>query len=189
MEINNLQHFGISCNTHRPALGPNQLPIPLSLEVKRPEREADHSPLFSAEVKNAWNYTSTPPIRLHSVVIVKHSYNSTFKIIKVRWCDIIPNVDKSNDTMDDCCVDVVCVLDYFAKNHVKILLGDFSTKVGRVWTFKPSEEIESLHEISDDEGVRIINFATKNLSGVKCSHIAAFINTFGLLRMGKRITK
>jgi len=27
--------------------------------VKRPEREADHSPPFSAEIKNAWSYTST----------------------------------------------------------------------------------------------------------------------------------
>jgi hypothetical protein len=32
-------------------------------------READHSPPFSAEVKNAWSYTSTPPIRLHGVVL------------------------------------------------------------------------------------------------------------------------
>jgi hypothetical protein len=28
--------------------------------VKRPEREIDHSPPSSAEVKNAWSYTSTP---------------------------------------------------------------------------------------------------------------------------------
>jgi hypothetical protein len=32
----------------------------LSLEVKQPEREADHSPPSSAEVKNAWSYISTP---------------------------------------------------------------------------------------------------------------------------------
>jgi hypothetical protein len=30
-------------------------------EVKRPGREADHSPPSSAEVKNAWSYTSTSP--------------------------------------------------------------------------------------------------------------------------------
>jgi hypothetical protein len=36
---------------------------------KRPEREADHSPPSSAEVKNAWSYTSTPPIHLHGVVL------------------------------------------------------------------------------------------------------------------------
>jgi hypothetical protein len=40
----------------------------LYLGVKRPGREADHSPLPSAEVKNAWSYTSIPPIYLHGVV-------------------------------------------------------------------------------------------------------------------------
>jgi hypothetical protein len=29
--------------------------------VKRPGREAGHSPPASAEVKNTWTYTSTPP--------------------------------------------------------------------------------------------------------------------------------
>jgi hypothetical protein len=41
----------------------------LSLGVKRPGREADHSPTSSAEVKNAWSCTSTPPVRLHGVVL------------------------------------------------------------------------------------------------------------------------
>jgi hypothetical protein len=33
----------------------------LSLGVKRPRSEADHSPPASAEVKKMWIYTSTPP--------------------------------------------------------------------------------------------------------------------------------
>jgi hypothetical protein len=37
--------------------------------VKRPGREADHSRPSSAEVKDAWSYTSTLPIRLHGVVL------------------------------------------------------------------------------------------------------------------------
>jgi hypothetical protein len=50
----------------RPALGPTQPPIQwvpgvLSPGVKRPWREADHSPPTSAEVKKMWIYTSTPP--------------------------------------------------------------------------------------------------------------------------------
>jgi hypothetical protein len=58
----------------RTALGPTQPPIQwvpgaLSLAVKQPEREADHLSPSSAEVKNAWSYTSTPPIRLHGVVL------------------------------------------------------------------------------------------------------------------------
>jgi hypothetical protein len=32
----------------------------LSLRVKGPGHEADHTPLSSIEVKNAWSYTSTP---------------------------------------------------------------------------------------------------------------------------------
>jgi hypothetical protein len=49
----------------RTALGPTHTPIQwvqgaLSLGVKWPGREADHSPPSSTEVNNAWNYTSTP---------------------------------------------------------------------------------------------------------------------------------
>jgi hypothetical protein len=48
----------------RLALGPTKPPLQwvpgdLSKGVKRPRREADHSP-SSAEVKNEWSYTSTP---------------------------------------------------------------------------------------------------------------------------------
>jgi len=49
----------------RPALGPNQPPIHcvqevVTLAVRRPGREIDHSPPSRAEVKNTWRYTSTP---------------------------------------------------------------------------------------------------------------------------------
>jgi hypothetical protein len=40
------------------------------------------------------------------------------------------------------------------------LLGDFSAKVGREDIFKPTIGNKSLHEISNDNGVRVINFAT-----------------------------
>jgi hypothetical protein len=55
-------------------LGPTQPPIQqvpgaLSLGVKRPGREADHSPPTSVEVKNAWRYTSTDLVHLHGVVL------------------------------------------------------------------------------------------------------------------------
>jgi hypothetical protein len=56
------------------ALGPTQPPIQwvpgvLSLKVHRPEREAERSPPCSTEVKNAWSYISTPPVRLHGLVL------------------------------------------------------------------------------------------------------------------------
>jgi hypothetical protein len=47
---------------------------------------------------------------------------------------------------------------------MKILLGDFNTKVGWEDSFKPTIWNESLHEISNDNGVRLVNFVTsKNL--------------------------
>jgi hypothetical protein len=47
---------------------------------------------------------------------------------------------------------------------MKILLGDFDAKVGREDIFKPTIGNESSHEIYDDNGFRVVNFATsKNL--------------------------
>jgi hypothetical protein len=45
-----------------------------------------------------------------------------------------------------------------------LTLGDFSAKVGKEDIFKPTVVNESLHEISNDNGVRVVNVATsKNL--------------------------
>jgi len=38
--------------------------------IKLPGRETEQSDPSSAEVKDAWSYTSTPPICLHSVVLI-----------------------------------------------------------------------------------------------------------------------
>jgi hypothetical protein len=43
---------------------------------------------------------------------------------------------------------------------MKIFLGDFNAKVGREKLFKPIIGNESLHEASNDNGVRVVNFAT-----------------------------
>jgi hypothetical protein len=41
----------------------------ISPGVKQPDREANHSPPSSADVKNTWSYTSSPLINLHGLVI------------------------------------------------------------------------------------------------------------------------
>jgi len=47
---------------------------------------------------------------------------------------------------------------------MNILLGDFNAKVGREIIFKPTIGQESLHQVSNDNRVRLVNFATsKNL--------------------------
>jgi hypothetical protein len=43
---------------------------------------------------------------------------------------------------------------------MNILLGDFNAKLGRENIFKPTVGNESLHQDSDDNGVRIVNVAT-----------------------------
>jgi hypothetical protein len=45
------------------------------------------------------------------------------------------------------------LFDNFPKYHMKILLGHFNAKVGKEDIFKQTIGNESLHEISDDNGV------------------------------------
>jgi hypothetical protein len=51
------------------------------------------------------------------------------------------------------------VFDTFPKYHMKILLRDFNDKVVREDIFKPTIGNENLHDISNDNGVRLVNFA------------------------------
>jgi hypothetical protein len=53
---------------------------------------------------------------------------------------------------------------HFPKYYMKILLTDFNEEVGREIIFNPTIGNESLHQDSNDNGVRVVNFATpKNL--------------------------
>jgi hypothetical protein len=75
-----------------------------------------------------------------------------------------PSEDKSDDSKDSFYEELEQVFDHFPRYHMKILLGDFNAKVGRENIFKSRIGNESLHQDSNDNGVRIINFATsKNL--------------------------
>jgi hypothetical protein len=91
--------------------------------------------------------------------------------IKLRgcWCHIIvlnvhaPTQDKTDDVKDSLYEEMERVFDKFPKYHMKILLGDFNAKVGREDIFKPATGNESLHEISNDNGVRSKNLRVKLL--------------------------
>jgi hypothetical protein len=50
------------------------------------------------------------------------------------------------------------VFDKFHKYHITILLGDLNTKVCREVIFKPTIRNESLQEIRNYSGIRIVNF-------------------------------
>jgi hypothetical protein len=75
-----------------------------------------------------------------------------------------PTEDAIDDMKNSFCEELKCVFTKFPKYHTKILLGDFNARIGREVIFKPRIVNESLHKISNDNGVRIVNFAkSKNL--------------------------
>jgi hypothetical protein len=78
-----------------------------------------------------------------------------------------PTGDKSDDIKDSFYEELKCVFSQFPKYHTKILLGGFNAKVGREDIFKLTTGNESLHEISNDNGVRAMNFAMSNILIVK----------------------
>ena len=75
-----------------------------------------------------------------------------------------PSEDKSDDSKDSFYEELEQVFDHFPMYHMKTQLGDFNAKVGRKNIFKLTIGNKSLHQDSNDNGVRIVNFATsKNI--------------------------
>jgi len=69
--------------------------------------------------------------------------------------------------------------------HMKIILGDYNAKVGKDNIFKPTIWNESLHQDSNDNGVRILTFATSRNLVVKSTifRTETFMGTPGPLLM------
>jgi exonuclease III len=94
----------------------------------------------------------------------------SYIILRSHWCHILvlnvhaPTEDKIDDVKDSFYEELERVFDKFPKYHIKILLGDFNAKVAREDIFKPTIGNDNLHGISNDNGIRVANFATsKNL--------------------------
>jgi hypothetical protein len=75
-----------------------------------------------------------------------------------------PTVDKSDNTKDGFYDEVGRAFHEFSKYHMKTLLGDFNANVRRENTFKPTIGIESLHEISNDNGVTVVDLLHKKIT-------------------------
>ena len=78
-----------------------------------------------------------------------------------------PSEEKSHESKDRFYEKLEHVFDHFPKYHMKMLLGEFNAKVGRENIFKPTIGQESLHQDSNDNGVRLVNFATSQNLVVK----------------------
>jgi hypothetical protein len=93
-------------------------------------------------------------------------------ILRGRWCDVVlnlhaPTKDKCDDINDSFYEELEGVFDQFPKYYTKILLRDFKAKVGRENILKATIGNESLHGTSNDNGVRVVSFATSENIAVK----------------------
>ena len=86
----------------------------------------------------------------------------SYIVLRGRWCNIIvlnvhaPSEEKSDSSKDSFYEELEQDFDH--------PIRDFNAKVGRQNIFKPTIGNESLHQDSNDNGVRIVNFAaSKNL--------------------------
>ena len=89
----------------------------------------------------------------------------SYIVLRGRWRNIIvvnvhaPSEEKSDEAKDSFYEELEQVFDHFPKYHMKMLPGDFNAKVGRENIFKPTIGQDSLHQDSNDNGVRLVNFA------------------------------
>jgi hypothetical protein len=122
---------------------------------------------------------------------------TSYMILRGPRCHIIlQNVlaregDKTDDVKGSFYEELERLFHKFPKYHTKILLGDFSAKVWWEDFFKPTIWNESLHESSNDNGVRLklLPHLKTSEKKVRCSNIATFINILGHLQMGRPIIR
>jgi len=97
----------------------------------------------------------------------------SYIVLRGCWCNIIvwnvhaPSEEKSDDSKDNFREELEQILIIFPSKHTKILLGDFNAKLGGEDIFKSTIGNDSLHQDSNDNGVRIVNLATSNNQVVK----------------------
>jgi len=91
-------------------------------------------------------------------------------VLSGRWCNIIDfNVhalheERSDDSKESFYVVLEQVFNDFPNYRITVMLGYFNRKVGREYIFRLTIQNGSLHEDSNDNGIRIVNFTTsKNL--------------------------
>jgi len=121
--------------------------------------------------------------------------------LRGRWCNIIalnvhaPSEEKIDDSKDSFCDKLdQFFLYHFRKYHMKILLGDFNSEVVRENFFKLTIGNERLHQDSNGNGFRIVNFVTSKYLVAKSTmfphrKITPGTSTPGPLLMGRLTTR
>ncbi|KAE9521335.1 hypothetical protein AGLY_018266 [Aphis glycines] len=71
-----------------------------------------------------------------------------------------PTEDKNEDLKDNFYEDLEALYDSLPVHCVKMVVGDFNAKVGKENRFRPTIGPDSLHNISNNNGTRLVNFAS-----------------------------
>jgi hypothetical protein len=97
----------------------------------------------------------------------------SYIILRGRWCSIIvlnergPCEDEGDDVKDSFYEELGRVFDRFPMYDMKMILGDFNAIVDKEDIFKPSIGNEISQENNNNNGVRVVNFATSKKLVVK----------------------
>jgi exonuclease III len=67
--------------------------------------------------------------------------------------------EEKDDEKDNFCEDLDQIYEECPKRDVKIIIGDLNAKIGQEDLYRPIIEKYSLHTLSNDNGIRLINFA------------------------------
>ena len=90
----------------------------------------------------------------------------SYIVLRGLWSNTIvlnvhaPTERKNDDSKDSFYQELEQVFEHFPKYHMNIQLGDFNAKLEREDIFKPTIGTEILREYSNDNGVRVVSFAT-----------------------------
>lgn len=71
-----------------------------------------------------------------------------------------PTEDKADDIKEKFYDELETVVNSLPNHCSKMIVGDFNAKIGREHIYRPIIGPDSLHEISNDNGTRLIHFAT-----------------------------
>jgi len=79
-------------------------------------------------------------------------------------CVNAPTEEKDDDEKDNFCEDLNQIYEECPKRDIKIIIGDLNVKVGQEEMYRPITRMYSLHSLSNDNGIRLLNFAcSKNM--------------------------
>ena len=78
-----------------------------------------------------------------------------------------PSEEKNDDSKDRFYEELEQVFDHFPKYYMKLLLGDFNTKLGTEAIFKRTVGNDSINQGTIGNGFRIANFATSKILVLK----------------------